>query len=647
MKYKLLKLFVSIVAIVIAIATNAQEERRAISFQGILKQNDNLLIEQTVYFRLALYSDTTNTPLWEELQDTISNEFALFNIYLGAGIATGNALTDEYIDIEWSDPMWMKIDYRLNEADNFEYLGIRKFQSIPFAMHTEFASGENVGIGDLYDVENNEELDYILRWDGEKWISSTDAVYAWNSINADSSIYADTVLYALNMLNPVLADSVIFAFYSDSIEYAINTDSSKLSGLSTYSDTSSFSFEVLNSWALSGNEGNNIIGNSDSTDFVIKSNDIEALRITAAGEILINSLENNYADLQLNGSLLLRGEHQNYSLSTTLENVFYWETQKSSLVVGNDITPYFMDSLKGEYSFAGGFQSLANSYSIAWGDSCISSGNNMVVFGSNNVASRVAGTKYATGIVMGYNNSAETYRAVVLGSNNKIYGTGGGNVIIGHNSETSAGSNRISIGSDLINDGQSAFLLGFHLKSSISDGLNKGSSMIGDNSTTVYLEDLGNISQLLIRAAGGTIIYSDSLATTGVSLSSGSGSWSMLSDINQKENILQFHWNDNIDLIKIPIYKWNYKAQSSQLRHLGVFAQDFNDLVDLKEDKNRISMVDMDGFILAGTKQLLYKYDEDENAILKVEKELNEIKADQDQILELLMEIEKRNKGGK
>ena len=43
--------------------------------------------------------------------------------------------------------------------------------------------------------------------------------------------------------------------------------------------------------------------------------------------------------------------------------------------------------------------------------------------------------------------------------------------------------------------------------------------------------------QFSVRAAGGTVFYSNASGTAGVKVPAGGGAWSMLSDRNAKENI--------------------------------------------------------------------------------------------------------------
>jgi hypothetical protein len=622
----------------LTLSSYAQEERKAISFQGILKEGENLLIDQEVYFRLALYSDTTTTPLWEELQVTLSNEFALFTLYLGGGEVTGNALTDVYSEVPWSDPMWMRIEYKLNENDNFEWMGTRKFQALPFAMHVEFSSGEDVGLNDLFDVENTEQVDFVFKWNGDKWISSVDANYAWNSFNADSSVYSDTALFAINMLTPIPNDSVDFAFFSDSVHFGNYSNNTTYSTYSVYVDTSGFSFNTINAWDLNGNIDENQIGTLDSTDFVIKSNTTESIRITAAGEVLVNAANNQKADVQIKGPVALTGFHQDFSIDTTYVNAFYWEPKKSSLIIGNEMTVYFVDTL-GRYSFAGGRKGLANSYSFAWGDSCLAIGNNVVSIGVNCSSTEIGLTKFATGISFG-KNAIASKRSIAIGYDISVL-NGSSTFAIGNDIQIDGGVGSIAMGFSISNTAKWSYMLG----NGISTNVN--SILFADNSTNSLLTT-SIVNQFKVRADGGTKIFSDSLMTTGVVLNSGSGSWALLSDINSKENILKYNWPNNDEKIEtyLKVKEWNYQSQRSEIRHIGVMSQDFNSVFSLKENSRQISMIDMDGITLSGIAYLLHSMEENEKKINIVEEQLEDNISSQELIFILLDVLEEKNKGG-
>jgi hypothetical protein len=142
-------------------------------------------------------------------------------------------------------------------------------------------------------------------------------------------------------------------------------------------------------------------------------------------------------------------------------------------------------------------------------------------------------------------------------------------------------------------------------------------------------------NQFTVRASGGTIFYSNSTMTTGVSLAAGGGAWATISDRSKKEN---FETTDNEVILEkvaaLPLSTWNYIAQEDSVRHMGPMAQDFHAAFGLGENNTSITTTDIDGVNMASI-QALEKRTRDlksENENLKAQldaqaKELAEIKA--------------------
>ena len=148
----------------------------------------------------------------------------------------------------------------------------------------------------------------------------------------------------------------------------------------------------------------------------------------------------------------------------------------------------------------------------------------------------------------------------------------------------------------------------------------RGAFVWADISTITPFTSTAN-HQFSVRAAGGTRIFSDSGATTGVSLAPGSGSWSSISDRNLKANFLAV---DGLDILNrlagLPVLSWNYAAQDASIRHLGPTAQDFHAAFDLGENDTTISTVDAQGVAFAAI-QGLYQLAQAQDAQLTAQAE--------------------------
>jgi len=101
------------------------------------------------------------------------------------------------------------------------------------------------------------------------------------------------------------------------------------------------------------------------------------------------------------------------------------------------------------------------------------------------------------------------------------------------------------------------------------------------------------------------------------------GVWTSVSDRNKKENFVEVNPQEILAKIdKLPMYKWNFKAENSSIKHIAPVAQDFHTLFGLNGDNDRmISYIDPSGVALVGIKALSQKVKSQQERIEKLEKE--------------------------
>jgi len=139
------------------------------------------------------------------------------------------------------------------------------------------------------------------------------------------------------------------------------------------------------------------------------------------------------------------------------------------------------------------------------------------------------------------------------------------------------------------------------------------------------------VNQFIVRASGGIwlgttstpsiTIASDFLNTsTGAHLTIG-GVWTNNSDVKSKENFQHVDRRDVLDrLVSLPITRWNYKAEGSEVEHLGPTAQDFSAAFGLGSDDRSITTLDSSGVALASI-QALYEMVKEKDAEIELLKE--------------------------
>ena len=164
---------------------------------------------------------------------------------------------------------------------------------------------------------------------------------------------------------------------------------------------------------------------------------------------------------------------------------------------------------------------------------------------------------------------------------------------------------------------------------------NQSGSFVWGDGTADYVGPNAT-NQFVVQADGGALIYSQSDLSSGVWLAPGSGTWASVSDRNKKEN---FEVVDSKDILQkiseIPITEWNYKSQDASIRHLGPMAQDFYEKFGLGESDRLITTLDIGGVALAAI-QGTY------NVIQEQEKEISELKAENQELRELIKDIDNR-----
>ena len=271
-------------------------------------------------------------------------------------------------------------------------------------------------------------------------------------------------------------------------------------------------------------------------------------------------------------------------------------------------------------SGGGGNQALAYSTTVAGGQ-----GNTAGAFfdtvsgGEANIADGMwsavggGGRNHANGTASfiggGYANTTLVSEAAIAG--------GVGNIASGQASAIPGGRSNVTYGAF-------SFVGGYRAKN-----IGDGSFVWADH--TEHDFECRSANQFLVRATSGvqfvTGLDADGASSAGVSLASGSGAWSSLSDRNAKTNLVSVDARATLDKVAaLPLATWNYKSQDRSIRHIGPTAQDFHAAFDVGENDHTITTIDADGVALAAIQGLNQKLEEKEARIRELEKAVAELK---------------------
>jgi len=241
--------------------------------------------------------------------------------------------------------------------------------------------------------------------------------------------------------------------------------------------------------------------------------------------------------------------------------------------------------------------------SFSGGKGNLSSGESSVTLGENNIASG------ARSIALGYGNSASNLQSIALGRENNATGVqafaqGFKTKALGHVS--------VAMGVYAEANGFASFAFGKSVKAGSDGTVVFGDSNGGHNNGIVGTfpinERTGDVENKFFGFfENGYHLYTTAgtSSVSGVYLNGGSGAWNTLSDKNSKENFKEINNQEILNkLIAMPIESWNYKSQNNNIRHIGPYAQDFNQAYGLGDGKLSINTIDSDGIAFVSLQAL-------------------------------------------
>lgn len=592
------KIPIVLLLIILANSTNAQSVAQGINYQAIAEDaTGNPVTNQSIGIKISIYSgSSTGILVWEETHSATTNQFGLFSLVIGQGFNTGNGAAANFSSINWgSANHYLKVSMDITGGASYIDMDNSQLLSVPYALYSlkSGATTNPISINNLLDADTTgTSIGKTLKWDGNLWKPAKDnnsdtALYAYTAKTAQN---ADTAMYATT----ATIDTALFAYKSDTSNYSNTSNLAKNANSSMYSDTAYYALNCANNntndWHLTGNIGivapTNFIGTTNASDLVIKTNNIERLRMTSAGKLGMGTTTPT-ASIHFvgNDGLISEGTFgSGTAQSPGFGTRMMWYPKKAAFRAGYINAAQWDDANIGNYSYASGYSTTAKGIgAVAMGQSCSAGDSCSVAMGYMSNASG----KYA--VAMGNSPVASGYAGVALGR-----GT------------TASGYASSSIGYHAIASGDMSTAFGYYTTASGNNSVAMGyrsntnnmtgSFVFADNSSTNVQTYATAPNQFMVKASGGTIFYSNSALTSGVSLAAGGGAWLTVSDKKRKEH---FNKMDGETVLKkiaeLEITSWNYKTQASSIRHLGPMAQDLYEAFQLGESDSTITTTDIDG----------------------------------------------------
>jgi hypothetical protein len=160
---------------------------------------------------------------------------------------------------------------------------------------------------------------------------------------------------------------------------------------------------------------------------------------------------------------------------------------------------------------------------------------------------------------------------------------------------------------------------------------------IGVQSLTLYFRSNsgyawykgGTHSDSQNNAGGGTLL----MRLDGAGNLFTAGGVNTVSDRNMKANFSAVNPRLILDrLAAIPIQTWNYKTESTEVRHIGPMAQDFRSAFNLGTDDKHIATVDADGVALAAIQGLYQQNQELKSEVQQLRAQVTQQQAQLNQV---------------
>ncbi len=252
---------------------------------------------------------------------------------------------------------------------------------------------------------------------------------------------------------------------------------------------------------------------------------------------------------------------------------------------------------------------------------CATRSNALTLLKNGDLIIAGALTSHGSNTALGYADTASGTWSTAIGDRNVA--SGDRSTAMGATTRASGyASTAMGIGTTA--SGNYSTAMGYHTS---TNGF-AGSFVYGDASTSAVVNNTA-ANQFMARAAGGTIFYSNSGLTAGVSLAPGGGAWGSVSS-RARKHLFQDEDGEAVlgRIAVLPVQSWSYLSQDASIRHLGPTAQDFYAAFHLGESDTTITTTDIDGVALLAVKALAQRTQDLQARLVAKDNENAELRRD-------------------